>query len=301
MAELPHLIDNVALLINPTSGRGRGERIGKRTAAALRDRGLHVRELIGRDVRESADLAREAVEDGAAALIVVGGDGMVHIALQALGGSGTPLGIIPAGTGNDVARAMGLPLDDVDAAVDVIVNGTPRRIDLGRSSGQWFAGVVAAGFDARVNDRANRMRLIKGPRRYDAAVLAELGVFRPIRYHIELDEEVCNLAGMLVAIGNIPSYGGGIRITPDATPDDGMFDVLIVAPVSRATLLRIFPLAKQGRHVTHPAVTIARARTVKIEAPDVTSYVDGERLGPLPRSFEVVPSALTVLAPSVVS
>jgi diacylglycerol kinase (ATP) len=127
--------------------------------------------------------------------------------------------------------------------------------------------------------------------------VAELGVFRPIHYHLELDDDVRDLDAMLVAIGNIPSYGGGIRITPDAAPDDGMFDILIVHPVSRVTLLRIFPMARKGRHVGHPAVEIVRARTVKVDASDVTAYVDGERLGPLPRSFEVVPDALTTLVP----
>lgn len=299
MADVRHPIENVALLVNPTAGRGRGARIGKRAGLQLRDRGVHVRELVGRDVGEAGDLAREAVDAGVDALVVVGGDGMVHIALQAVGGSGTPLGIVPAGTGNDIARAVGMPMNDVGGAVDAIVRGMPRCLDLGRSAGQWFAGVVAAGFDARVNDRANGMRLIKGPRRYDLAVVAELGVFRPIRYHIELDDDVREVDAMLVAIGNIASYGGGIRITPDADPTDGMFDIVIVAPVGRATLLRIFPLAKKGRHVRHPAVEIVRARTVKLDAPDVTAYVDGERLGPLPRTFEVIPNALTVLAPSV--
>lgn len=297
MATVPHLINNVALLINPAAGRGHGGRIGRRVANELRDRGIDVRELVGRDVREAGDLAHEAVEDGADALVVVGGDGMVHLGIQALGGTDVPVGVVPAGTGNDLARAVGIPLNDVTAAANIIAEGHNRRIDLGSSAGQWFAGVVAAGFDAKVNDRANRMRLLRGQRRYDVAVLAELGVFKPISYHLELDEQVIDTDAMLIAVGNIPSYGGGIRITPGAKVDDGQFEVLIVEPVSRATLIRIFPRAKKGLHLSHPAVSARRAKRVKLDAPDVTAYVDGERLGPLPRTFDIVPGALTVLTP----
>ncbi|TDD65192.1 diacylglycerol kinase [Jiangella aurantiaca] len=289
--------DEVALLINPSAGRGRGARAGRRAAHRLAAAGLTVRTVAGRDVREAADLARESVEDGVRALVVVGGDGMVHLGLQAVAGTGIPFGVVPAGTGNDFARALGLPLRDPDAAADVVAAGRLREVDLGRTEGQWFAGVVAAGFDAKVNDRVNRMRWPKGPRRYDVATFAELGVFKPIAYHLELDGEVLDLEAMLVAVGNIPSYGGGLRITPGAELDDGMFDVVVVAPVSRATLVRAFRRVKRGTHTAYPFVTVHRARRVKLDAPGITAYVDGERLGPLPRTFDVVPRAQQVYAP----
>lgn len=288
---------DVALLVNPTAGRGRGARAGRVAAERLTAAGIAVRVLQGRDVREAADLAGEAVADGAGALVVVGGDGMVHLGVQAVVGTSTPLGVVPAGTGNDLARALGLPLRDPLGAAEVVVAGARRRIDLGRSEGQWFAGVVAAGFDARVNDRVNRMRWPRGPRRYDLATLAELGVFRPITYRMELDGETTELDAMLVAVGNIPSYGGGLRITPDASLDDGEFDVVVVAPVSKATLVRVFPRVRRGTHLAHPAVSVRRARSVRLDAAGVTAYVDGERLGPLPRSFEVVPAAVEVFTP----
>lgn len=288
---------DVALLVNPTAGRGRGARVGRVAGERLTAAGIAVRVLQGRDVREAADLAREAVADGAGALVVVGGDGMVHLGVQAVAGTSTPLGVVPAGTGNDLARALGLPLRDARGAAEVVVAGVRRHIDLGRSEGQWFAGVVAAGFDARVNDRVNRMRWPHGPRRYDLATLAELGVFRPISYRMDLDGETSEFEAMLVAVGNIPSYGGGLRITPDASLDDGAFDVVVVAPVSKATLVRVFPRVRRGTHLTHPAVSVRRARSVRLDAAGVTAYVDGERLGPLPRSFEVVPAAVEVFAP----
>lgn len=287
----------VTLLVNPTSGRGAGAPAGRRAADRLVDAGLSVSEVVGRDVREAADLAKEAVEAGAEALVVVGGDGMVHLGVQAVGGTDVPLGVIPAGTGNDFARALGIPLNEPELGADIVVGGRTRRVDLGRSEDQWFACVVAAGFDARVNDRANRIRWPRGPRRYDLATFIELGVFHPIPYTLDLDGEILELDAMLVAVGNTPSYGGGLLITPGASLDDGLFDVLVVAPVSKLTLLRVYPKVRYGTHLAHPAISVRRARRVRISAPDVTAYVDGERLGPLPRTFEVVPHVLSVLAP----
>jgi diacylglycerol kinase (ATP) len=256
-----------------------------------------VRELAGRDVRESQDLALEAVEQGTDALVVVGGDGMVHLGLQAVGGTDVPFGVAPAGTGNDFARAVGVPLGDPIAAADIVVAGTQRRIDLGRTGDQWFGGVVAAGFDARVNDRANRMTWPRGRMRYNVAMLIELGVFRPVPYVLELDGERWETSAMLVVAGNIPSYGGGMKVTPDAVVDDGLLDVMVVKPLSTARFLTVFPRVYSGSHVTLPFVEIRRAEQVRINAAGITAYADGERLGPLPQTFEAVPGALRVLVP----
>lgn len=287
----------IALLVNPTSGGGRGSRVGNEVATRLRDGGLAVRELVGRDVRESQDLAREAVQQGADALVVVGGDGMVHLGLQAVGGTDVPLGVAPAGTGNDFARAIGVPLRDPVAAADIVIAGTQRRIDLGRMGDQWFGGVVAAGFDARVNDRANRMRWPRGRMRYNLAMLIELGVFRPVPYVLELDSGRWDTSAMLVVVGNIPSYGGGMKVTPDAVVDDGLLDVMVVKPLSKTRFLRVFPRVYSGSHVTLPVVEVRRSTRVRIDAPGITAYADGERLGPLPQTFEAVPGALRVLVP----
>lgn len=289
----------IALLVNPTSGRGRGARVGREVAARLRDAGLAVRELAGRDVRESQDLALEAVEQGTDALVVVGGDGMVHLGLQAVGGTDVPFGVAPAGTGNDFARAVGVPRGDPIAAADIVVAGAERRIDLGRTGDQWFGGVVAAGFDARVNDRANRMTWPRGRMRYNVAMLIELGVFRPVPYVLELDGEPWETSAMLVVAGNIPSYGGGMKVTPDAVVDDGLLDVMVVKPLSTARFLTVFPRVYSGSHVTLPFVEIRRAKQVRIDAPGITAYADGERLGPLPQTFEAVPSALRVMVPAL--
>ena len=288
----------IALIVNPTSGRGRGARAGREAAARLHHAGHAVRQLVGRDVRESQDMAREAVAQGTDALVVVGGDGMVHLGLQAVGGTDVPFGVVPAGSGNDFARAIGVPLRDPTAAASIVVTGAERRIDLGRVGDQWFAGVVAAGFDARVNDRANRMRWPRGRMRYNAAMLVELGVFQPVPYVLDLDGEAWETSAMLVTIGNIPSYGGGMKVTPGAILDDGLLDIMIVKPLSKARFLTVFPRVYTGSHVDLPFVEIRRAKQVRIDAPGITTYADGERLGPLPQTFEAVPAALRVLVPA---
>jgi len=288
----------IALLVNPTAGRGRGARAGREVAGRLHDAGHAVRQLIGRDVSESQDMAREAVARGTDALVVVGGDGMVHLGLQAVGGTEVPFGVVPAGSGNDFARAIGVPLRDTAAAASIVVTGAERRVDLGRMGDQWFAGVVAAGFDARVNDRANRMRWPRGRMRYNAAMLVELGVFQPVPYLLDLDGDVWETSAMLVTIGNIPSYGGGMRVTPGAILDDGLLDIMIVKPLSKARFLTVFPRVYTGSHVDLPFVEIRRAKQARIDAPGITAYADGERLGPLPQTFEAVPAALRVLVPA---
>jgi diacylglycerol kinase (ATP) len=288
----------IALLVNPTAGRGRGARAGREVAGRLHDAGHAVRQLIGRDVSESQDMAREAVAQGTDALVVVGGDGMVHLGLQAVGGTEVPFGVVPAGSGNDFARAIGVPLRDTAAAASIVVAGAERRIDLGRMGDQWFAGVVAAGFDARVNDRANRMRWPRGRMRYNAAMLVELGVFHPVPYLLDLDGDAWETSAMLVTIGNIPSYGGGMRVTPGAILDDGLLDIMIVKPLSKARFLTVFPRVYTGSHVDLPFVEIRRAKQARIDAPGITAYADGERLGPLPQTFEAVPAALRVLVPA---
>jgi diacylglycerol kinase (ATP) len=286
----------IALLTNPTAGKGRGAKLRRGALTRLRAAGLTVRDLQGRDPGEAADLARQCVAGGVDALVVCGGDGMVHLAVQALAGSGVPLGIIPAGTGNDVARYLDLPRKDPEAAVDRVVAGRTRRIDLARSGSQYFVTVLAAGFDAVVNERANRMRWPKGQLRYTLATLAELRVFRPLPYVLQLDDRRLALEAMLVAVGNGPSFGGGLRITEGAVLDDGLLDVVVIKPMSKLDLVRTYPKLFKGTHVTHPRYEHHRVRSVTVAAPGIVSYADGERFGSLPLTIEAAPGALTVLA-----
>jgi diacylglycerol kinase (ATP) len=286
----------LALLSNPTAGKGRGEKVRERVLARFRAAGATVRDLRGSDAAEALELARACVADGTETLVVCGGDGTVHLAVQAVAGTTTRLGIIPAGSGNDVARYFGLPRKDPEAAVDRVLAGATRTVDLARSGTQYFVTVLAAGFDAVVNERANRMTWPKGQMRYNLATLAELRVFEPLPYVLQLDEREVSMEAMLVAVGNGPSFGGGLRITEGAVLDDGLLDVVIIKPMTKPDLIRTYPKLFKGTHVDHPQYEHHLVRSVTIAAPGIVTYADGERFGPLPLTVECAPGALTVLS-----
>jgi diacylglycerol kinase (ATP) len=287
----------IALLTNPSAGKGRGLRTAAIALPRLREAGFVVRHLSGHDSDEALDLARSCVADGVESLVVCGGDGMVHIAVQALAGTVTSLGIIPAGTGNDVARYLGIPRNDPQRAADVVVGSHTRTIDLARVGARHFVTVLATGFDSLVSERANGLAWPKGQMRYNLATLAELRVFEPLAYTLEMDGETRRLEAMLVAVGNGPSFGGGLRITHGAEIDDGMLDVVIIKPMSKLELVRTYPKLYSGKHVHHPQYEHHLVRSITVAAPGIVAYADGERLGSLPVTVDVAPNALRVLAP----
>ena len=286
----------IALLTNPTAGKGRGARARDVVLPRLREAGFVVRNLEGRDADEALDLARQCAQDGVESLVVCGGDGMVHIGAQAVANTGVHLGIIPAGTGNDVARYFDIPRKDPLAAADRVIASNTKRIDLARSGSKYYVTVLAAGFDAVVNERANRMTWPRGQMRYNLATLAELRTFRPLPYTLELDGRSVRLDAMLVAVGNGASFGGGLRITEGASLDDGLLDVVIIKPMSKPGLVRTYPKLFKGTHVTHPQYEHHLVRTITVAAPGIVSYADGERFGALPLTIEAAPKALSVLA-----
>ena len=287
----------IALLTNPTSGKGKGARTVDVVLPRLRDAGFVVRNLVGRDGDEALDLARQCVADGVETLVVVGGDGMVHLAIQAVADSGTRLGLVPAGTGNDVARYFDLPRNSTAAATDVVIGGKERRVDLARIGSKYFVTVLAAGFDAIVNERANEMTWPRGQMRYNLATVAELRTFKPISYVVDIDGEQQRFDAMMVAVGNGPSFGGGLRITEGAILDDGLLDVVVIRPMSKVELVRTYPKLFKGTHVHHPDYRHHLAKKITIAAPGITAYADGERVAPLPLTVEVAPLALRVLVP----
>jgi diacylglycerol kinase (ATP) len=286
----------IALLTNPTAGKGRAVRVRDVALPRLRAAGFVVRSIAGRDADEALDLARQCVADGVETLVVCGGDGIAHLGIQAVAGTPTRLGVLPAGTGNDVARYVDIPLRDPEAATDRIIAGRTRVLDLARSGSTYFATVLAAGFDAIVNERANAMTWPRGQMRYNLATLAELRVLKPLAYTLELDGVERQLEANLVAVGNGPSFGGGLRITEGALLDDGMLDVVIIKPLSRVELLKTYPKLFKGTHTSHPQYEHHRVRRVTVASPGIIAYADGERFGPLPLTVESVPGALTVLA-----
>ena len=286
----------MALVVNPTSGSGRAAAAADTVQRRLEQGGIAVERLVGIDGADARQLCLAAAAGGAEAIVAVGGDGMAHLALQACAGTRTALGIVPTGTGNDLARALGLPLGDPAASADLLLSAPVRTVDAVRCADRWFGCVLGVGFDGAVNDRANRMRWPRGRRRYDLAVVAELRSFRPMPFTLRLDGVRHDVEAMLIAVGNAASYGGGMRVCPDAVIDDGLVDVVVVGPMTRLRFLRLFPKVFAGTHVSDPAVTVHRAREVRIEGPPTaTAYADGERFGVPPLTLSVDPGALRVI------
>ncbi|MFC0681207.1 diacylglycerol/lipid kinase family protein [Lysobacter korlensis] len=293
----------LVVAINPTASFGKGREVGPAAVAELRRLGHEVVSLSESDFPSLVDAATRALADGPDALVVVGGDGMVNLGVNLVAETATPLGIIPSGTGNDMARGLGIPIGDTAEAVRVVeraLTREPRVIDAGRVTSaagvRWFACVLSAGFDSVVTERANRMRRPRGRARYTIALLLELARLRPVVYRITVDGVEMQERALLACVGNNVSFGGGMRVTPDAVLDDGLLDALVVRPLSRIQFLRIFPRVFRGEHITDPRVSIVRGRRIGIEADGMVAYGDGERFGPLPVDIECVPGALRVLA-----
>ncbi|OJX65530.1 MAG: diacylglycerol kinase [Micrococcales bacterium 73-13] len=292
--------------INPNASFGRAHDAGPRVVESLRAAGHEVRPLVAPDWDLLDERAREELDAGADALVVVGGDGMAHLGANLVGGTGTPLGLVPTGTGNDLAKAFGIPEHDVDAAVAGLLAGLeaePQAIDTGIAA--WneggtrrtrrFVGAVSCGFDAIVNERANAMRRPKGASRYTIAILRELARLAPIPYRIEHDGGVLELDGALVSVANNGSIGGGMRIAPQASMTDGLLDLFVVEALGRTAFLRLYPKVFRGEHVSDPRVRIVRTARAVVSAPGIVGYADGERLGPMPVEVAVEPASLRFL------
>jgi diacylglycerol kinase (ATP) len=295
----------LVVAVNPSASFGRRSDVGTSVVSALTAAGHEVTLLLKDSFDDLATAARHEITTSPDALIVVGGDGMMNLGANLVAGTGVPLGLVPTGTGNDMARALGIPHDDAESATRLLVSQldrTARVIDAGRvtrgDETTWFACMLSAGFDAVVNERANRMRHPKGRSRYNLALYLELIRLKHLSYRLEIDGETLELDGTLVSVGNGRSFGGGITVLPDAVLDDGLLDVLVVERLGRLEFLRLFAQVARGTHLADPRVHVHRARRVTIHSDDVAAFADGERVGSLPVTVEVVPGALRVLAPA---
>lgn len=294
-------MNRVTVLTNPMAGHGNAPHAAEKALARFQEIGIDVTAIVGRDPAHARELAGQAVAEGTDALVVVGGDGVIRLGLQVLAGGDTPLGIVPAGTGNDHAREYSIPTGDPGAAVDLIAAGHTRTVDLGRIEGSdgtvsWFGTVAATGFDSLVSDRVNRMRWPHGRMRYNLAIVAELSRLRLLPFRLVFDGERELITDLtLAAFGNTRSYGGGMRICPDADPSDGLLDVTMVHTASRAKLIRLFPTVFTGTHVALDEVSTDRARTVTVDSPGINAYADGDYVCPLPAEISAVSGALRIL------
>jgi len=275
---------------------------GARAVAALQEAGAQTTVLSAADPEALAAMADDAAAS-ADALVAVGGDGMVQSGAEAALRSGLPLGIIPAGTGNDAARALGMPRRGEEAVHRLLAawGSGGRAVDLARvelpdGRVRHYVTALAAGFDAVVNRQANEWSRPRGTLRYVAAIFRRIGGFRPVRYRLRVDGVSEELDAVILTLANGSSFGGGLKIAPGARPDDGVLDLVTVAPISRLLLVLIFPLAFFGLHVHHPAVTVRRVREVRLEQGGPLCHADGEALASPPLTVTVVPGALRVLA-----
>jgi diacylglycerol kinase (ATP) len=300
-------IGKVTALTNPVSGHGAAIRAAQLAIARLHDRGVLVTEIIGDDAEDARHLVGAELERGTDAVMVSGGDGVVSNALQVLAGTDVPLGIIPAGTGNDHAREFGIPTKDPEAAADIVADGWTETIDLGRirdgdsrtKCDKWFGTVAATGFDSLVTDRANRMSWPHGRLRYYIAMVAELSQLRMLPFRMVLDgTREIDADITLAAFGNTRSYGGGLLICPNADPTDGLLDITMAHSASRTRLVRLFPTVMKGTHVDLDEVSTARAKSIHVECPGINVYADGDFACPLPAEISAVPAALQILRPA---
>jgi YegS/Rv2252/BmrU family lipid kinase len=305
------------LVFNPTAGGGRAARLVPRVAERLTGDGVEVDQHRTRSLEDARLAACEAAGE-VDAVVAVGGDGTVGACAAGLadaggswgqppgwspGGSGRPvsraaLGVVPAGGGNDAARAFGLPVRDPLAAAGLLTSLRRRPADLATVAGRGYLNVAGAGFDSEVNRVANQRLGWAGNRpRYVGAVLAQLAIGRTARFRLVLDGHAHELTGWLIAVANGPGYGGGMRVAPQASLADGLLDVVVIAGIGKLEFLRTFPKVFGGRHVGHPAVSVHRAARVELDADrPLAVYADGEPAGTLPATFEVRPAAVTVLA-----
>ena len=296
-------IGRVTMLTNPMSGHGNAPHAAERAIKQFQQRGVDVCEIVGTDADHARRLVGEALEQGTDALVVCGGDGVISLALQSLALGDTPLGIIPAGTGNDHAREYRLPKGDPEAAADIVAAGWTETVDLGRidnhsGTQKWFGTVMAAGFDSLVSDRTNRMRWPHGRMRYNVAIVAELSQLRPLPFRLAFDDgQTIETDLTLAAFGNTKSYGGGMLICPEADHADGQLDITMVHATSRTRLIRLFPTVFKGTHVELDRVSTARTKSVSIDSPGINAYADGEYVCPLPVDVSAVPAALKILVP----
>jgi diacylglycerol kinase (ATP) len=291
------LSDSIRLIVNPTSGRGRGAKVAEHVSRILKVRGVAHELCLSATSEEPAQLAQAAIRDHCQRVVTIGGDGLVHQVANVLVGTDVTLGIVPAGTGNDFARGLGLPLD-VEKAVDVIVDGVEKRVDVGQANDRYFFSIAVLGLAAAVNRRANQFKRFRVNALYTAVTIASVFLDRPQRFTIQYDGQTRECYSWLIAIGNTWSSARGMALVPAAQPDDGILDLCIVNGMGKFELLYTFPRVFAGRHIYATGIETLRGREITVSAESLHEFfADGEYVGRLPVTFRAVPQALKVTLP----
>ncbi len=295
-AEIP---GKVQVIVNPRAGGGKGRTFFSLLRQKLLERKISFRLQFSQSPDHITHLTRRAQQEGFRLIIVCGGDGTAHYAIQAMVGSRAVLGIIPLGTGNDLARNLGIP-EDLDLACDLLLKGKIRGTDVIQvDSGPYLAGVAGVGFDSEVNALANKFsRYFPGKAAYVLPVLLKSLIYRPKAINLHLDHDHLEGPILMVAFGNIRSYGRGMQITPLAAADDGLLDVCWIEPVNTMRLCRFFPTVFSGKHISMPEVRYSQSATARVEsAAPLDLYGDGEFIGQTPFTLRIRPRSLEVLVP----
>ena len=283
-----------AIVINPISGGGQGAVRGREVAGYFASHGLKYT-IVTANSAEKLRVNLESFLSGLGieiceGVVAVGGDGLAHLVIQSVAPRKIPFTVIPAGTGNDLVRALKWELNAITEQLDFVTQNKATPIDLGLVDSEWFGAILSTGFDSVVNERANTLSWPKGPMKYNVAIALELPKFKPIEYTIELDTQELQVEAMLIAVANGSSYGGGMQVCPDASMKDGLFDVMVLHPVSKIEFMKVFPKVFKGAHIDHPQVRIYRSAKVSISSSAV-AYADGERIGGLPVRAECMAGA----------
>ena len=281
---------SIYLLINPAAGRGKGDRLNASIIDNVRSHFADINILSASSIAETQSLLQNVVDHGAEKLIVAGGDGIVHLAIQAIAGSSTALGIIPSGSGNDFARAVGIPMGVKEASE--VAFSEASKIDLLKVGSQWVASVLTFGFSSDVNTRANRMQRPKGPSRYTFATLFCLPKLQSRNLELHVDEKVYKFNLVLGTVANTSDFGGGMKIAPDADPTDGNSNLTLVTSIGRIELLRFFRRVFDGSHLLHPKVHTLEGNKIEIITEGFDIWGDGELIGVSPIRIELIPHAL---------
>ncbi len=288
------------LLVNPASAHGRTLKLLPVIEQELDERRIPFRVERTRGLEDGIERALQAVESDEVP-VVISGDGLVGAVGGAMAGSETPLGIIPGGRGNDLARVLGIP-DDPLAAVAVLAAGESRRIDVGEANGKRFLGIVSVGFDSECNRLANEVTIIRSNLVYVYSLFRTLLTWKPARFTIRSESERIRTSGYSISVANNSTFGGGMRIAPEAELDDGLLDVITVGEVGKLRFVANLRKVFNGTHIDDEQVTMFRASRVELTASrPFPVYADGEHLTELPVSVRVLPRALSVLAPAAVT
>jgi YegS/Rv2252/BmrU family lipid kinase len=287
-----------ALIVNPSSGAGRGSKLLPEAEEALRARGLEFRTVVTTSLEHGVETATDAQSKGETP-VVMSGDGMVGQIGGALAGTGAAMGLIPGGRGNDLARVLGIPSEPEEAA-DVLAQGNVRQIDVGEVNGRRFLCIASLGFDSDANRIANEATVVRGNLVYAYAALRALAAWKPAQFTLRFDgSEEHTFTGYSVAAANSKAFGGGMFIAPDADLEDGRFDVVMTGTVGKLRFLANLPKVFKGTHVDEEEVEVRRATTVEISADrPFEVYADGEHLTDLPATLRVLPKSLGMIAPA---